>query len=91
MNKGTIIKCLVFFLVALIIGLITSYFFKPKENKTENKIYYDTFISIEERTGKGGTTIAIVYDKDTKVMYYLTRRGLAPIYNPDGTIQVYKE
>ena len=37
----------------------------------------------------------IVYDKDTKVMYYIIinsyKCGITPIYNTDGTIKIYEE
>jgi hypothetical protein len=35
------------------------------------------------------------YDKDTKVMYVVYakgyRGGMTPLYNPDGTLKLYKE
>ena len=96
------IKSFIAFLIALIIGLIATFCIKAiKEkneyDKIENKIYFDTFASIEERTDERGAILSIVYDKNTKVMYYYTHiynnatGGLTPIYNPDGTVQVYKE
>jgi hypothetical protein len=36
-----------------------------------------------------------MYDKDTKVMYYMIvsgyKCGLTPIYNADGSVKVYEE
>jgi hypothetical protein len=103
-NEELFIKGFIGFLIALIIGLIATFSIKAVEkkkecDKIENKIYYDTFVTIEERTDERGAIVSIVYDKDTKVMYYYTHLyhnqnytdGLTPIYNPDGTIQVYKE
>lgn len=40
-------------------------------------------------------TLYIVYDKDTKVMYYMWdgsyTGGFTPIYNADGSVKVYEE
>lgn len=37
----------------------------------------------------------IVYDKDTKVMYYVysigSKGGMSPIYNTDGSVKVYDD
>lgn len=38
----------------------------------------------------GDVEYEILYDKDTKVMYYRAYRGgVTPMYNADGTLRVY--
>ena len=62
--------------------------------KTNNEVYWDKFIEIEERHHIEYGYLRIVYDKDTKVMYYLIKdtysRAMSPIYNADGTVMVYE-
>lgn len=46
-------------------------------------------------SGKPSTVSYIVYANDTKVMYFITMNGylfgITPLYNADGTVQVYQE
>ena len=67
---------------------------KTKTYKTNNEIYWDKFIVIEERNNIEYGRLKIVYDKDTKVMYYFITstysRTITPIYNADGTVMVYE-
>ena len=66
---------------------------KTTTYKINNEVYWDKFIVIEERYNFDHGRLKIVYDKDTKVMYYLIEdayeRSMSPIYNTDGTIMVY--
>ena len=55
--------------------------------RTENRGQNTQFIPLEHHA-----YFNIVYDKDTKVMYTMSRDGtLTPIYYPDGTLRLYKE
>lgn len=42
---------------------------------------------------KGDANTEVLYDKNTKVMYFLKRSGyqfgITPIYNSDGTVKLY--
>lgn len=63
------------------------------ENTEEN--YWDKFVVVESYDNMNDGSLYIVYDKDTKVEYYIVhayrRFGISPIYNADGTIKVYEE
>ena len=50
-------------------------------------------ILVEVDSDEGSyTNFNIYYDKDTKVMYILEYHGgVTPMFNPDGTLKLYKE
>ena len=56
---------------------------------------FNQFVIVEERYDANHGTLSIMYDKDTKVMYYLItsgyKCGLTPIYNADGSVKIYDE
>ena len=56
---------------------------------------FNQFVVVEERTNGLYGTLSIMYDKDTKVMYYMiitdSRCGLTPIYDADGSVRIYAE
>lgn len=54
------------------------------------------FTLVEEWQNEIGTSNFIAYANDTKVMYYFFQglnglSGVTPLYNTDGTLQIYKE
>lgn len=64
----------------------------------DNSVYqnlFDKFVVVEERSNAQYGYLTIMYDKDTKVMYYMmttgSRCGLTPIYNSDGSVMTYEE
>lgn len=61
----------------------------------EEKNFWDKFVVVESYDNMNDGSLYIVYDKDTKVEYYIVhayrRFGISPIYNADGTIKVYEE
>lgn len=79
-------------ILALIALMLTGC--KTTVYKTNNKIYWDKFIVIEECHNIEYGRLKIIYDKDTKVMYYYimegSSRAISPIYNADGTVMVYE-
>ena len=84
---GLAAAIVIFLIVALIL------IFAPPKRESFNKELYDQFIAVE-KYGNSQRGLLIVYDKDTKVMYYLIddayQMALSPIYNADGTIKIYK-
>lgn len=55
-----------------------------------NEYYDDYFVELKCEPG-----YRIVYDKNTKVKYYIFREsdhanGITPLYNADGSLQIYK-
>lgn len=86
----------------LITSLLIIMMFLLSSCKTTTTIYengeytkYDQFVVIEEKNNFDEGVLYTVYDKDTKVMYYMLNSGykfgISPIYNADGTIKVYEE
>lgn len=61
---------------------------------TKEKILFNQFVVIEERVDNdfGCNSIYIMYDKDSKAMYYgypIYHGWMVPIYNEDGTVKLY--
>ena len=56
---------------------------------------FNEFVVVEEKISGLHGSLEIIYDKDTKVMYYMIvdgrRCGLTPIYNSDGSVKIYEE
>lgn len=54
---------------------------------------FNQFVVVEERKNIEYGELSIMYDKDTKVMYYMItggyQCGLTPIYNSDGSVMIY--
>ena len=77
-------------IILLIIGVVL--IFAPAKREPVNKELFDQFITVE-RYGNSQRGLYLVYDKDTKVMYYLIdeayQMALSPVYNSDGTIRIY--
>lgn len=50
------------------------------------------FTCIESWMDENGDICRILYANDTKVKYFTKgAKGIAPLYNTDGTLQVYEE
>lgn len=88
-NKGTwviiILVAIVIFLIGFLFGVST----KPT-NTTEQTATPDEMLVVIEDHALSG--YYIVYDKDTKIIYYQGvsyGKGLDPLYNPDGTFKLY--
>ena len=86
----------------IIISLLITMIFLLSSCKTTTTTYEDgektkfyQFVVIEEKNNVDEGILYIVYDKDTKVMYYIIinsyKCGITPIYNTDGTIKIYEE
>lgn len=58
-----------------------------------NKKLWNQFVVVEKQRSDIDNGLYIVYDTDTKVMYYMWyegyKGGMSPIYNADGSIKVY--
>ena len=56
---------------------------------------FNQFVVVEERYNDYYGRLSIMYDKDTRVMYYMItgryKCGLTPIYNSDGSVKIYEE
>jgi uncharacterized protein YxeA len=64
-------------------------------DENDNYKQWNQFVTLEEQYDVDKGNLYIVYDKDTKVMYYLWhgyyRGAISPIYNADGSVKVYEE
>lgn len=91
-GAGIIITCV---LILSLTGCGTSYQDATEQTNTPAANGY--FTSIKE-WDDGIFTYEIVYANDTKVKYLITRNkgaqqdayGITPLYNADGTLQVYE-
>jgi hypothetical protein len=56
---------------------------------------FNKFVVVEEKFNADYGTLSVMYDKDTKVMYYMITNGykcgMTPIYNSDGSVMIYDE
>lgn len=56
---------------------------------------YEQFIIVDSVHDFNFGYLYTVYDKDTKVMYYICYdgegKGISPIYEADGTVKIYQE
>jgi outer membrane biogenesis lipoprotein LolB len=63
-------------------------------DENDNYKQWNQFVTLEEQYDVNRGNLYIVYDKDTKVMYYLwngyCKGVILPIYNADGSIRVYE-
>lgn len=63
---------------------------------TSEEAYGGYFTMIKEWGGNGDSIYQIVYANDTKVKYFIWKSGyykggMTPLYNADGSLQVYTE
>ena len=53
------------------------------------------YFTVVSKWGDAVSTYYIVYAKDTKVKYFVkwhsSQWGITPLYNADGTLQIYEE
>lgn len=65
--------------------------FKPMKVEENTVVEYNEKFNLIEKLGPSEY---IIYDEDTNVIYYTYNYyhgcGITPLYNADGTIQVYK-
>lgn len=59
----------------------------------DNDSMGDGYFTTVKQWGGASFIYRIVYANDTKVMYFVmsgnTRSGITPLYNADGTLQIY--
>ena len=91
MKKNLVI---LFGCIALIILLLTACTTETTTVRYEQSTNaFNQFVLVERQYSINWGTLYIVYDKDTKVMYYMWdgnyTGGFTPIYNADGSVKVY--
>ena len=70
--------------------------YTTNSNSNTSKVICEQFIVVNEsKYDTDFGTLYTVYDKDTKVMYYIMdayyyhQAVMTPIYNSDGTVRIY--
>jgi len=96
---GEIMKKMFVVLLAVLTLSLTACGGRSPYQKGEiiNDTIFDQFVIVKDNkydVAKGNWyDFYIVYDKDTKVMYYLAsgfnRAMMSPIYNSDGTVKIW--
>lgn len=93
MKKKIALILVLCIMTAMLCGCATSY----EEANTNPDNYFSKGYFTMIKSWDGGIdypTEYIVYANDTKVMYYVFRQahagGITPLYNADGTLQIYK-
>lgn len=92
--------CICLIAIMLLCGCGTPY--NPENSNYEKELDNGYFVEINHFDGYddgygGHITYRIVYAKDTKVKYLtaignnLSVYGITPLYNADGTLQVYEK
>lgn len=92
MKKILIMLLLLFIITFLLAGCDT--YEEAREGAFIGNDYGEGYFTvIKSWGGVGVNCYMIVYANDTKVMYfvdmYTKAGGITPLYNPDGTLQIY--
>lgn len=94
-DKIIAIVCVSFLVLVLVavIWLLVAMALPKKAKDSSDKEFYGRFVAVEEYSN-AVDGLFIVYDKETKVMYYFIREyqqmSLSPMYNSDGTIKLWQ-
>lgn len=97
MKKRLLIVALAVVMAVCLVGCDTTY--QEATGRTESNTSGDFgngyFTTISEWGDGSYGTYRIVYANDTKVKYFVNtssyRTGITPLYNADGTLQIYEE
>lgn len=91
-------KIIVLLTIFILVFSLTGCNNQTYEDSRQGGVSYDDwangyFTIIKSWGGVGNCQYMIVYANDTKVMYYIdchsTAGGITPLYNADGTLQIY--
>lgn len=90
-------KIIIFVVCLLLIFGFTGCNGKGDTTKYSDDDYYiySKFVVVEKSENPVSGVTFVVYDEDTKVMYYIidgyNQCGITPIYNSDGIIKLYEK
>lgn len=93
MKKKLIILLIIYLILFSLAGCSKSYQEATKPNESYIGGYFTT---VKKWGGGAGCIFYIVYANDTRVMYFIMGgngyiSGITPLYNADGTLQIYNE
>ncbi len=82
------------FIALCLVMFLTGCSSKSETSKT-NKLNENNYLILITYTRVDGLYVRYLYDKETKVMYMTvssySEASITPLYNPDGTLRLYKE
>ena len=97
MKKRFLSVALAVVMVVFLVGCGTTYQEATGQTKSNTSDDFGNgyFTTISKWSDANYGTYRIVYANDTKVKYFVNtsgyRTGITPLYNADGTLQIYEE
>ena len=90
----TLLMCVI--LIIICSGCISNITYeKSQDIQTEEKTFALGYFTVLKEWYEGRIGYKIVYANDTKVKYFVIfsekKADITPLYNADGTLQLYKE
>ena len=86
MSESGTLAIIIAFLILVTIGILLIFDNEETQKESEENIPEDRFVKIEE-----WSTNFIMYDKETKVQYFVFEGGITPLLNQEGKPILYLE
>ena len=86
MSESRTLAIIIAFLIFVTIGILLIFDNQEIKKESEENIPEDRFVKIEE-----WSTNFIMYDKETKVQYFVFEGGITPLLNQEGKPILYLE
>lgn len=86
MSESRTLAIIIAFLIFVTIGILLIFDNQEIEKESEENIPEDRFVKIEEWSSN-----FIMYDKETKVQYFVFEGGITPLLDQEGKPILYLE
>ena len=86
MSESRILTIIIGFLIFITVAIILIFDNEGAQKESEENIPEDRFVKIEEWSSN-----FIMYDKQTKVQYFVFEGGIIPLLNQEGKPILYLE
>ena len=86
MSESRTLTIIIGFLIFITVAIILIFDNEGTQKESEEDIPEDRFVKIEE-----WSTNFIMYDKETKVQYFVFEGGITPLLNQEGKPILYLE
>lgn len=86
MSESKTLTIIIGFLIFITVAIILIFDNQETQKKSEENIPGDRFVKIEEWSNN-----FIMYDKQTKVQYFVFEGGITPLLNQEGKPILYLE
>lgn len=86
MSESRTLTIIIGFLIFITVAIILIFDNEETQKESEENIPEDRFIKIEEWSNN-----FIMYDKETKVQYFVFEGGITPLLNQEGKPILYLE